>query len=84
MMPFRLRRKAAVISLYVLEEMLHGRLRPAKSSLPDDLVVVGVLQTPEDRLTQRARILCESGSFDPLVEGGMVPDFDVTFEVLPS
>ncbi len=64
----------------ILEELVHGLLHSAHSSLPADAKVIDVGADWEDHNRQTFWIVLESASFDIVPTGMPIPTIEVTYE----
>jgi hypothetical protein len=67
------------VTTFVMAEILKGARNPYTSTLPDDLEVVGVIQTPLDQETQTLDLICRSAEWDQPAEGAAIPTNEPIF-----
>ncbi len=71
-----------LISYGLIEELLHGSLRAAYSSLPADAKVIDVGANWEDHNQHTFWVILESASFDVVPEGVPVPVIEIEYHAL--
>ena len=71
------------ISYGLIEELLHGSLRAAHSSLPADAKVIDVGANWEDHNRQTFWVVLESESFGIVPDGVPMPTIEITYEDKP-